>query len=70
MLAFIANFQHTVVHIPAVFVRDRKLGRRARGNDINFEMKACACILTLTLILMVLVEQRLEEGDLYYLQAA
>jgi hypothetical protein len=58
-----------MVQISIVFIRDITLGRKARGNDINFEMKACACILTLTLILMVLVEQTLEEGELYYLQA-
>jgi hypothetical protein len=58
-----------MVQISIVFIRDITLGRRTRGKDINFEMKACAYILTLTLILMVLVEQTLEEGELYYLQA-
>ena len=69
ILALNLNVQYTMVQISIVFIWGITLGRRARGNDINFEMKACACILTLTLILMVVVEQTLEEGELYYLQA-
>jgi hypothetical protein len=53
-----------------VLPRHAKLEIGTRG-FINFEMKACAYILTLTLILMVLVEQWLGEREWqpYYLQA-